>query len=96
MNRVERGPQKSPSARNRQVRRAHAYGLIGQVGDLLFDYQRQQGGVFSLREVPAGAFSRTVVERVPPFPHKVPLLVADALVAPWATLEQALFAEVEF
>jgi hypothetical protein len=37
-----------------------------------------------------------VVERVAPIPRKVPLLVADALVALRAALEHALFAEVEF
>ena len=48
------------------------------------------------REVQAGAFSRTVVERVAPIPRKVPLHVADALVALRAALEHTLFAEVEF
>lgn len=75
---------------------SHADELIGQVGDLLFAYQTQDHGVVGLREVPAGSFSRTVVERVAPFPRKVPLLVADALVAMRAALEHALFAEVEF
>src|SRR5699024_2971527 len=42
------------------------------------------------------AFSQTVVERVAPIPRKVPLLVADALVALRAALEHALFAEIEF
>lgn len=75
---------------------SHADELIGQVGDLLFDYQTQADGVFGLREVSAGSFSRTVVERVASIPRKVPLLVADAMVALRAALEHALFAEVEF
>lgn len=75
---------------------SHADELIGQVSELLFDYQTQAEGVFRLREVPAGAFSRTVVERVAPIPRKVQLLVADALVALRAALEHTLFAEVEF
>ncbi|MGM5068606.1 hypothetical protein EU244_027455 [Rhodococcus qingshengii] len=75
---------------------AHADELIGQVGDLLFDYQAQQEGVVGFREVPAGLVSRTVVDRVAPIPQKVPLLVADALVALRAALEHVLFAEVEF
>lgn len=75
---------------------SHADELIGQVSRLLFDYQTQPDGVIGLREVPAGAFSRTVVECVAPIPRKVPLLVADALVALRAALEHALFAEIEF
>jgi hypothetical protein len=75
---------------------SHADELIGQVADLLFAYQTQPGGVFGLKEVPAAPFSRTVVDRVAPIPRKVPLLVADALVALRAALEHALFAEVEF
>lgn len=75
---------------------SHADELIGQVGDLLFDYQTQPDGVIGLTEVPAGAVSKTVVERVSPIPRKVPLLVADALVALRGALEHTLFAEVEF
>jgi hypothetical protein len=75
---------------------SHADELIGQVADLLFAYQTQPGGVFGLREVSAAPFSRTVVDHVAPIPRKVPLLVADALVALRAALEHALFAEVEF
>ncbi|WP_020418674.1 hypothetical protein [Amycolatopsis sp. ATCC 39116] len=75
---------------------AHADELIGEISDLLFDYQTQAEGVFGLREVPAGSVSRTVVDRVAPIPRRVPLLVADALVTLRAALEHALFAEVEF
>lgn len=75
---------------------SHADELIGRVSDLLVAYQTQAGGVFGLREVRAGSFSRTVVERVAPIPRKVPLLVADALVALRAAIEHTLFAEVEF
>ncbi len=75
---------------------SHADELIGQVADLLFDYQTQPNGVFQLTEVPADRISQTIVERVAPIPRKVPLLVADALVALRAALEHTLFAEVEF
>ncbi|MFC9183314.1 hypothetical protein ACFTZJ_21895 [Streptomyces globisporus] len=75
---------------------SHADDLIGQIGDLLFDYQTQVGGVLTLREVPAGPVSRTEVVSVAPIPRKVSLLVADALVALRAALEHALFAEVDF
>ncbi|KDR60942.1 hypothetical protein ACH4MU_29905 [Streptomyces albidoflavus] len=75
---------------------SHADDLIGQIGDLLFDYQVQPGGTFTLRELPAGSVSRTEVVHVAPIPRKVSLLVADALVALRAALEHALFAEVEF
>lgn len=70
--------------------------IIGQVADLLFDYQTQPNGVFQLAEVPVDRVSQTIVERVAPIPRKVPLLVADALVALRAALEHTLFAEVEF
>ncbi|WET81099.1 hypothetical protein P3102_07700 [Amycolatopsis sp. QT-25] len=75
---------------------SHADELIEQVSDLLFEYQARSEGVFGLREVPAGPVSRTVVDRVAVVPRKVPLLVADALVALRAALEHVLFAEVEF
>ncbi|MGW6310006.1 hypothetical protein ACWFRQ_03670 [Streptomyces niveus] len=75
---------------------AHADELIGQIGDLLFDYQTQPAGTFTLREVAAGSVSRTEVGHIAPIPRKVSLLVADALVALRAALEHALFAEVEF
>lgn len=75
---------------------SHADELIGQVGDLLFDYQAQPDGIISLKEVLTGSYSMTVVEQVAPIPRKVPLLVADALVALRAALEHALFTEVEF
>ncbi|MEU9749167.1 hypothetical protein [Streptomyces niveus] len=75
---------------------AHADELIGQIGDLLFDYQAQIGGTLTLREVAAGSVSRTEVGHIAPIPRKVSLLVADALVALRAALEHALFAEVEF
>lgn len=75
---------------------SHADELIGQVADLLFDYQTQPNGVFQLAEVPRDRISQTIVEKVAPIPRKVPLLVADALVAFRAALEHTLFAEVEF
>lgn len=77
---------------------SHVDDLIGQVGDLLFDYQTQPGGTFSLEEVltAAGSHSQTVVQRIAPIPRKVPLLVADALVALRAALEHVLFTEAEF
>lgn len=75
---------------------SHADELIGQVADLFFDYQTQPSGVFQLAEVPKDRVSQTIVERIAPIPRKVPLLVADALVALRAALEHTLFAEVEF
>ncbi|SEN81431.1 hypothetical protein SAMN05216281_11529 [Cryobacterium luteum] len=75
---------------------SHADELVGQIGDLLFDYQTLPGGIISLREVLTGSYSRTVVEQLAPIPRKIPLLVADALVALRAALEHALFTEVEF
>lgn len=74
---------------------SHADELIGQVADLLFEYQTQPGDIVGLAEIPAGQISRTVVDRVAPIPRKVPLLVADALVNLRAALEHVLFAEVE-
>jgi hypothetical protein len=75
---------------------AHADEVMGRLTDVLYEYQRQPDGIFGLREEPDGDVSRTVVDRVAPIPRKVPLLVADALVALRAALEHALFAEVEF
>lgn len=49
-----------------------------------------------LREVQAGAVSRTAVDYIAPDPTQVPLLVADALVALRAALEHGLFAEAEY
>ena len=75
---------------------AHADQLIGQVSDVLFPYQTQSGGIIKLAEVPDLHVSRTVVTGVAPIPRKVPLLVADALVALRNALEHVLFAEVEY
>lgn len=75
---------------------SHVDEIIGQLSDLLFEYQTQGAGLLDLREVPGGGVSRTTVDRVSPLPRKVPLLVADALVALRAALEHTLFAEVEF
>lgn len=75
---------------------AHADELIEEVGELLFQYLAQDADVVRLKEVPNGLTSRTVVESVAPIPRKVPLLVADALVALRGALEHVLFTEVEF
>lgn len=75
---------------------SHADELIGQVSDVLFAYQTQPDGTFGLKEQLAFPNTRTVVTHVAPVPRKLPLLVADALVALRAALEHALFAEVEF
>jgi len=75
---------------------SHADELVGQVADVLFAYQTQPDGTFKLEEQLAFPNTRTVVTHVAPMPRKVPLLVADALVALRAALEHALFAEVEF
>ncbi len=69
--------------------------LIGQISDLLFIYQTRPGGIFELDEQLGFPNTRTVVTRIIPMPQKIPLLVADALVALRAALEHALFAEVE-
>lgn len=75
---------------------SHADELVGQVAQVLFAYQTQPGGTFELEEQFAFPNTRTVVSQVAPIPRKVPLLVADALVALRAALEHVLFAEVEF
>lgn len=75
---------------------SHADELIEQISDLLFDYQTQSDGIIGLSEQFGFPNTRTVVTRVAPMPRKLPLVVADALVALRAALEHALFAEVEF
>lgn len=75
---------------------SHSDELIGQISELLFPYQTQEGGIVRLREVQHGSVSRTVVDGVAPIPRKLPLLVADALVALRAAVEHAIFTEVEF
>lgn len=75
---------------------SHADELVGQVSDVLFAYQTRPDGTFELEEQFALPNTRTVVTKVAPVPRKLPLLVADALVALRAALEHALFAEVEF
>lgn len=75
---------------------SHADELVGQVADVIFAYRARPGGTFELEEQLAFPNTRTVVTDVVPIPRKVPLLVADALVALRAALEHALFAEVEF
>lgn len=75
---------------------SHADELIGQVSDLLFIYQTRPGGIIEYEEQLGFPNTRTVVTRIVPMPRKIPLLVADALVALRAALEYALFAEVEF
>lgn len=74
---------------------AHADELIGQITDLLFEYQVESAEVIGLEEVRAGSVSRTVVTHVAPIPQKIPLLAADALVALRSAIEHTLFAEVE-
>ncbi|WP_336879556.1 hypothetical protein [Rhodococcus globerulus] len=75
---------------------AHADAIIGQISDLLLDYQTVPDGVIGLRNVVVGDVVRTVVESLAPIPRKVPLLVADVLVVMRNALEHTLFAEVEF
>lgn len=74
---------------------SHADELVGQVSDLLFAYQTRTGGIFELDEYLSFPNTRTAVAYIAPMPRKIPLLVADALVALRAALEHALFAEVE-
>lgn len=75
---------------------SHVDELIGQVADALFIHQTRPSGTFELEEKFAFPNTRTVVTHVAPMPRKVPLLVADALVALRAALEHVLFAEVQF
>lgn len=75
---------------------AHADELIEHIGKLLFTYQAEGDDIVVLKEVLAGAVSRTVVEHVAPVPRKVPLLVADVLVTLRGAIEHTLFAEVEY
>lgn len=74
---------------------AHADEIIGQVAEILFDYQTASEGIFQLREVPMVTHSRTVVDSISPIPRKVPLLVADALVVLRNAVEHTLFAEIQ-
>ncbi|MBW8173329.1 hypothetical protein K0651_09750 [Ornithinimicrobium sp. Arc0846-15] len=74
---------------------SHVDELVGQVSDLLFMYQTRPDEIFELEEQLGFPNTRTVVTRIVPMPQKIPLLVADALVALRAALEHALFAEVE-
>lgn len=75
---------------------AHADDAMAQAADVLFDYQTQPGGIIGLRERPMGTYSQTIVTGMSPIPRKVPLLVADALVALRNALEHTLFAEIEY
>lgn len=75
---------------------AHADEIIGQLAQILFDYQTHPEGIIQLREEPRTAHSEIVVAAVSPIPRKVPLLVADALVALRNAIEHTLFAEIEF
>ncbi len=74
---------------------AHVDEIIAQAADILFDYQRQPEGIIRLREVPMVTHSQTIVVGMAPIPRKVPLLVADAMVALRNAIEHTLFAEVE-
>lgn len=75
---------------------SHADQLIGQISELLYPYQTQEGGIVRLREVQHGSISRTMVDGVAPIPRKLPLLVADVLVTLRAAIEHVIFTEVEF
>ncbi|MFC3243269.1 hypothetical protein ACFOJ6_13920 [Gordonia humi] len=75
---------------------AHADEIIGQISDVLFDYQTVPDGLIGLKSVVDGDVVRAVVESVKPIPRKLPLLVADALVVLRNAVEHTLFTEVEF
>lgn len=75
---------------------AHADELIAQAAEILYGYQTQPDGILRLQEEVGATHSRTVVTGVAPIPRKVPLLVADALVALRNAIEHSLFAEIEF
>lgn len=74
---------------------AHADEVIGQITEILFEYQTSPDGIFKLKEVPIGSCIQTVVDSVAPIPKKVPLLVADALVVLRNAIEHTLFAEIQ-
>ena len=74
---------------------AHADDLIAQIGELLFVCQAESDGLFEVREESDGTVNRATVASLTPIPRKVPLLVADALVALRGALEHTLFAEIE-
>jgi len=73
----------------------HADDVIGQAADIPFDYQSQPDGIIRLEERPAATYSETIVTGMAPIPRKVPLLVADALVALRNAIEHVIFTEVE-
>lgn len=75
---------------------AHVDELIEEVGKLLLKYQTSNGDLLKLKEVRKGPVNQAVVVSIAPLPRKIPLLVADALIALRAAVEHALFAEVEF
>ncbi|MBM6588425.1 hypothetical protein [Brevibacterium sp. RIT 803] len=75
---------------------AHADELIGQVGELVFEYVAENGDVFKICEVLDDSVSNAVIERIAPIAKKIPLLVADALVTLRAAIEYTLFTEVGF
>ena len=74
---------------------AHADEVVAELANILFDFQTQPEGIIRLAEVPAVTYSETVVTGLAPIPKKVPLLVADALVALRNAIEHTLFAEIE-
>ncbi len=74
---------------------AHADDLIAQIGELLLAFQAESDGLFEVREQSDGTVNRAIVASLVPIPRKLPLLVADALVALRGALEHTLFAEVE-
>lgn len=75
---------------------AHADELIAQVAEILYGYQTQPDGILQLEEQVGATHSRSVVTGIEPIPRKVPLLVADALVALRNAIEHTLFTEIEF
>lgn len=75
---------------------AHADELIAQAAEILFSYQTHPDGILQLEEVAGPTHSQTVVTGITSMPRKVPLLVADALVALRNSIEHTLFAEIEF
>lgn len=75
---------------------SHVDELIEQVGEILFEYQSQLDGIIGIKEIAKGSVSQSVIDWIAPIPRKIPLLVADALVALRAAVEHTLFAEAEF
>lgn len=73
---------------------AHVDGLISNIGSVLFDYVSGEGPL-EFANVTDGFQVRVTVKAVAPLPEVLPRYVADALTQMRATIEHAVYAEVE-